>query len=233
MVNQSATSGSWIRSNIHDPLKSYYRRLRFNYLAWKFRPTNGKMGLFVDCGANIGQSYSYFKSFFSPEHFAVILIEPNPNCMKILRDKFDDIESIAFIESAAWVKKDKLKFFGLVEDARGLTSAGGSIIAHHNNSRYPADVSAAIEVDTFSFSEFLAGQHQKYGCIIVKMDIESAEYRVLQDLLEKNTITYIDHLIIEFHSSYFLEPDKSQYLALEEALIRKIKSLGVGLSIWV
>ncbi len=80
-------------------------------------------GLFIDCGSNLGQGYTYFKDYFTPNLYDAILIEPNPNCMTVVREKFKSINNIEFIEAAAWINEDKLNFFGLVENERGDTSA--------------------------------------------------------------------------------------------------------------
>src|SRR5262249_16291623 len=42
-------------------------------------------GLFIDCGSNIGQGFSYFERRFPLKHFDFILIEPNPFCCDKLR----------------------------------------------------------------------------------------------------------------------------------------------------
>jgi FkbM family methyltransferase len=198
-----------------------------------FQPSNSKKGLFIDGGSNLGQGYTYFKKYFPIEKFDALLIEPNPNCMKVVQDKFKDIENIDFIQKAIWTKEDKLNFFGLVEDDRGNTSTGGSVVESHASSWYASDKEQALEVDAFSFSNLLKEKSQKYDTIIVKMDIESAEYEVLKDLIEKDSITCIDHLFVEFHSQYFDDSERSTYQQTEKDLIETIESKGVGLTLWI
>ncbi len=41
--------------------------------------------LFVDLGANLGQSYKWFKKFFNHENVHFELFEPNPNCCDRLK----------------------------------------------------------------------------------------------------------------------------------------------------
>jgi FkbM family methyltransferase len=186
--------------------------------------SDGDRRLFVDCGSNVGQGYTFFKRYLSPERYDAILIEPNPNCMSVLRD---------FIEAAAWTKVGKLKLFGLVEDERGATTQGASVVADHNSGDYEADEEAAIEVDTFSLAELLTEKAAEYDQIVVKMDIESSEYEVLRDLLDTGAAKNITHIFIEFHSEYFKEPESSQYRALEKTLANELRAAGVGVTIWV
>jgi len=65
------------------------------------------------------------------------------------------------------------------------------------------------------------------------MDIESAEYEVLKDLIEKNTITKIDYLFVEFHDQYFETTEQPKYQKLEKKLIKEIRSKGVGVTKWI
>jgi len=195
--------------------------------------SNGDRRLFVDCGSNVGQGYTFFKTYLPPEQYDAILIEPNPNCMGVLREQFSGYANLNFIEAAAWTKVGKLKLFGLVEDERGATTQGASVVADHNSSDYEADEEAAIEVDTFSLAELLTEKATEYDQIVVKMDIESSEYEVLRDLLDTGVAKNITHIFIEFHSEYFKEPESSQYRALEKTLVNELRAAGVGVTIWV
>jgi FkbM family methyltransferase len=193
----------------------------------------GKKKLFIDGGSNLGQGYSFFSKYFPQNEYDVIFIEPNPNCMSVVKEKYSDIESARFLEKAIWIKEEKLNFFGLVEDHRGNTSTGGSVVDDHNSSKYISDKSQSISVNAFSFSDFLSEIKKDYNQIIVKMDIESAEYEVLKELIDKKTITKIDHLFVEFHSQYFKTSEQPTYRELEKKLIKTIRSKGVGVTRWI
>ncbi len=201
--------------------------------AWRHRPPKGARGLFIDGGSNLGQGYSFFKRFFPPERFDALLIEPNPYCIPTLEEKFGGIPNVTILQKAIWTKPETLKFFGLVEDHRGRTSSGGSVVETHNSSMYRADKERAIEVEAFSFSELLKEKAEQYPVIVVKMDIESAEYEVLDHLLSEGTITHIDYLIVEFHSQYFDVAHRQRYRALEQQLIQEIKRRGVDFTLWI
>lgn len=64
------------------------------------------------------------------------------------------------------------------------------------------DKKKAIKVKTFNFSNFLIKLKKKYKFIIVKMDIEGSEYKILNHLFLKNTLNLINFLFIEFHAVY-------------------------------
>ena len=50
-----------------------------------------KKGLFIDCGSNLGQGFSFFEQYFPLKTFDYILVEPNPFCkeelIKIINQK--------------------------------------------------------------------------------------------------------------------------------------------------
>ncbi len=197
------------------------------------QPDGGERRLLVDCGSNIGQGYTFFKKYLPPERYDAILIEPNPNCMKVLKEEFGSYANLEFVEGAAWTKEGKLKLFGLVEDDRGAMTQGASVVADHNSGDYVADEEAAIEVDTFSLAELLNERIGAYDQIVVKMDIESSEYEVLRDLLDTGVARNITHIFIEFHSEYFKEPESSHYRELEKSLVNELRAAGAGVTIWV
>jgi FkbM family methyltransferase len=189
--------------------------------------------LFVDCGSNVGQGYTFFKKYLPPDRYDAILIEPNPNCMKVLKESFRDYGNLEFVEGAAWTKNEKLKLFGLVEDKRGETTQGASVVVDHNSGEYVADQDAALEVQAFSLGELLGKKAAEYDQIIVKMDIESSEYEVLRDLLDTGAAKNMTHIFIEFHSEYFKEPERSQHRELEKKLLDELEAAGVGVTIWI
>lgn len=214
--------------------RAYVERAKVHLRALASKqPGKYERRLFVDCGSNVGQGYTFFKKYLPPERYDAVLIEPNPNCMKVLRENFRSYGNLEFIEGAAWTKNEKLKLFGLVEDERGETTQGGSVIADHNSAEYMANQDAALEVDAFSLGELLTNKAREYDQIVVKMDIESSEYEVLRDLLDTGAAKNITHIFIEFHSEYFKEPESSQYRALEKSLVEELRSAGVGVTIWI
>jgi len=214
--------------------KAYVARAKVHLRALASNPTrDGERRLFLDCGSNVGQGYTFFKKYLPPERYDAILIEPNPNCMGALKEEFGGYANLDFIQGAAWTKNEKLKLFGLVEDDRGETTQGASVVAEHNSGDYETDEEAAIEVDAFSLAELLTEKAGEYDEIVVKMDIESSEYEVLRDLLDTGAAKNITHLFIEFHSEYFKEPESSRYRELEKSLVNELKAAGVGVTIWV
>ena len=48
-----------------------------------------KKGLFIDCGSNLGQGFTFFEQYFPLKTFDYILVEPNPFCKEELIKKIN------------------------------------------------------------------------------------------------------------------------------------------------
>lgn len=188
--------------------------------------------LFVDCGSNLGQGYEYFRKFLVPEWYDAILIEPNPNCMRVLKETYGHLPHIRCIEAAVWKEETTLRLFGLVEDHRGEASEGASVVPEHNNSMYESNRERALSVKAISLSRLLHEEAKTYSQIVVKLDVESAEYEVLADLFSTGIPAQVRHFFVEFHSRYFKEPDQGHYRALEESFVSEFRRRRIGFTPW-
>jgi FkbM family methyltransferase len=193
----------------------------------------GGRGLFIDCGSNLGQGLAHFRKHFPAELYDYILVEPNPHCAGRLREMAESSsDHIEIVEAAASSREGRAKFYGLAEDGRGQTSDGGSIVRDHASAWYTVDEENALEVRTFSLSQLIQARGS-YSAIIVKMDIEGAEYEVLEHLLETGAHRSLNGLYVEFHSQYMREPARSLYAKREADITRRYKAAGLPLRPWV
>ena len=68
--------------------------------------------------------------------------------------------------------------------------------------------------------------------VVVKMDIEGAEYAVLEELVRDGTITLISDLMVEFHTQQF-DQNQRPHCARREADIRdELSHLSVQIRSW-
>ena len=203
------------------------------YIITKFRSyfLRKKKRLFIDLGANVGQAYQFFKGIYPNSCYDYILVEPNKFCVEKLRLLVES-SNVEILEAAAWINNEKRLFYGLNESSNN-TSLGASIIEDHNTISYNVQREKAILVETFDFSDFLLEQSVIYDEIIVKMDVESSEYDILERLINNNNIRLIDRLFVEFHSAYMKDSkEKNSYLLRERRLVDSLP-LFTKLHIWV
>ena len=219
-------------------LKKYITRMAAIRSASKVtKLVNSKnKGLFIDCGSNLGQGFAFFEQYFHLKMFDFILVEPNPHCEETLKNKITGKMkegSIELIKKAASTSDGTTKFFGLVEDDRGKTSEGGSILKEATSAWYTHSEEEAITVETFSLSDLIKNKANNYKIIVIKMDIEGGEYEVLEDLLKHGPHKKISLIFTEFHSQYMKEPDKTAYRSREKVIVQSFKQDKIPFKNWV
>ena len=116
-----------------------------------------------------------------------------------------------------------------------LPATGGSCVEEMRNQLQKPPAHAikltfkeTSEIEAFDFSKWTLDNFDRSDYIVLKMDIEGSEYRVLQKMIEDASIDYIDHLYIEWHHRYLPQ----EYADLTLLLCKYIKSRGVKLHEW-
>ena len=82
-----------------------------------------------------------------------------------------------------------------------------------------------VNVDSLDVARIIKKYSQSDN-VIVKIDVEGAEYDLLLDFIKKDVLKLIDHIAVEFHS--YVSPFKSP----EDVFISLIKLSGVEFSKW-
>ncbi len=152
--------------------------------------SKSKKKLFIDCGGYDG--CSAIKFLLQNPEYDVITFEPNPE----LWDYYKDIPS-------RLIRK-------VVSDVDGITEIvldpidgdGSSIIKSKlidatlkiENSECPI-----IKVKSVDLSKYIKKQSLEYSEIVLKLDVEGAEYLIFNRMLADDTLRYIKTLYIEFH----------------------------------
>ena len=190
-----------------------------------------KRPLFIDMGSNLGQGFDYFSKYFSPIFFDYIFLEPSPKCFEYLKEniplkiasltnnkrhkKFINFE---ILNVAVSDKNGETYLYGLTEDERGDTSEGTSINRYHNSKFYKSNKNKAITVKTISAGDLINKYSRDRDIVIIKMDIEGAEYHVIEDIIKKDALKSITRIYIEWHTKYFSYDEKGKYEQWEKDL---------------
>lgn len=147
--------------------------------------------IFIDCGANIGQSIDNFiKHWPDWQEYTILSFEANPNLAPEFK-RFESIENIRFESSAVWTYDGTLDFYLSLRD-----NVGSSIIKNKVTGRLDSKPKQVPCVDL----DRIIRQFKPEDYIILKIDIEGAEYELLEYLLSKDTFELVDKLYIEFHT---------------------------------
>lgn len=192
--------------------------------------------LLVDCGFNSG--FVLEKMLQSLPEFKAYGFEVNEcafsEAAQRLKERQPRILGLNF--SAVSTHSGNAEFYEMGSQSGVCPMLGTSIIEGLDPDK---ERGPATSIPSTDFSKWLSDIHHKHSnghqpLIAVKMDIEGAEYDVLDDLLETGGIECISYLCVEFHARRFPEDQKPEIVRREEAL-RETLSRREGLRVfeWV
>jgi FkbM family methyltransferase len=185
-------------------------------------------GLFIDAGANIGQAFLHFQNLYPLDRFDFWLIEPNPHCIPILNQYVR--EGVKLFERALWDQHTHLNLYCTSE--RGATDPGRSVETCHNSLYYISNPQESVKVETVACDSLISYATGRYSPIVCKLDIESAEYRVLESWIRSGLIKSIDKLYVEFHTQYMKMEDRNHYLPREQRIKSQLADFNVDWAAW-
>lgn len=170
---------------------------------------------FIDCGAHCGESILTAKQRFG-DHTIVISFEPVPGLAKQLQEIHKDNPTVNVQNSAVWISDDVKRFYLSEQYTDGsslLTSLNALREDHY------------IDIPCFDLSSWIKQTFSEKDYIILKLDIEGAEYEVLNKMIEDGTINMIDEFWGEWHDmkiqdKHTLELSKKVYAYLKDNNIK-------------
>lgn len=167
--------------------------------------------VFIDCGANNGCSLKLFTKVFSDyRDFSVYSFE----CSDIFYDQLIktgstiDFKEFHPMKKAVWVSDGKKKYNGWeFEDTKKEDDGSG--------------------VSCIDISKFILDNFSKEDYIVFKIDIEGAEYKVMDKMIRDGSLSYINELYGELHGP------KKGYTELDNNnLLNKLNEIGLCMYNW-
>ena len=147
--------------------------------------------IFIDCGAHLGESVEFFLKKFDPaSSFQIHSFECNPRSIEAFKRRHHANHKVKLHEKAGWVNDGGIEFY------LGL-SDGCSVIKEKVTGNL--DKENPIRVESISLSRFIKENFLPEDNIVLKIDIEGAEYAVLNDLCDTGAIKYVKSLFGEWH----------------------------------
>lgn len=171
--------------------------------------------VFIDCGTNLGVVLNRFINELPDHDFYAF--EPNKELHPSIQEQIAQAPPPRHIEvsdSAVWTHDGTIDLF----------------LGHHESStvmpgkRVPPmydqqiDYSTPVSVPATDFSAWLRHTITPDDHVVVKMDIEGAEYPVLSKLLADGTINLISVLYIEWHFDRFPAMNQADHDRLFKAV---------------
>jgi FkbM family methyltransferase len=134
----------------------------------------------IDCGANIGLSVIYMKRLYPDAE--ILAFEPDKKNFELLNKNITayNYKGVQLLQEAVWTENTILQF-----------ADEGSM-----SSRIDTDDSTkTVPVKAVRLKDYLIRQVD-----FLKIDIEGAEYRVLNDVAEN--LHFVNNLFLEYHGSF-------------------------------
>ena len=140
--------------------------------------TSNTNPVIIDCGANIGISSLYFKTVYPGS--TLIAFEPDQSLADIFEKNMaqNSMSNYTLHRAAVWTENGTISFDNKGSEASSIDITGNS----------------SFKVPTVKLGAILAGQTH---IDLLKIDIEGAEYPVVQDI--ENELHKVEHLFIEYH----------------------------------
>jgi len=146
--------------------------------------------IFIDAGAHDGCSIRKFRKENDIDSmFLIYSFEIDPDFFSC----FSHIVNHTFINKAVWIEDGQKEFY---RSAAWLQD-GGTLIKNKKSGKL--DKENPITIETIDFSKWVFDNLFTSDYIILKMDIEGAEYPVISKMIKDGSFNYINELWIEWH----------------------------------
>ena len=170
------------------------------------------MKVFLHVGANKGQNIPNIKKVYGDD-YDIYSFEPNPECIKILKNTYGNDDKINIIEYAA-SDRDGISNFHL-----GTATMSSSL--RKDKTSYMSNKS--ILVNTLNLSRWIQENFTLEDEIILYLDIEGGEYDVLEKLISDNMLKRFSEVYVEFHETKLRDLDMKIHDKLYNILIDTYK----------
>ncbi|NIC38938.1 FkbM family methyltransferase [Halomonas desiderata] len=155
---------------------------------WCHSKRNNK--LFVDCGGYDG--CSVIKFLLSHPDYDVVTFEANPDLWNYYHNLPTKLE-----KKAVAAYQGKANFVIDPIDADGSSLVQGKKVVC--GGRVDNKDCPNITVETVDLSNFITEKSSEYDEIVLKLDVEGAEYEILDKMINEGTLRHVNKLYCEFH----------------------------------
>lgn len=149
---------------------------------------------FIDCGAHCGESILRAREQFGND-ITIISYEAVPELANALTELYQDDEEVHIVNAAVFTKDDVID----INICPSFTD-GSSIRTDLNNNH----LSTKVKVPCFDLSNWIKETFNSDDYLILKLDIEGAEYDVLEKLCVDGTISQVNELWGEWHYGHIV-----------------------------
>lgn len=168
--------------------------------------------MFLDCGGHDGSSVRKFRGTRDPD-CEIVTFEPNPRYAPC----YQGLERHRLIAAAVWTEDGTRDFY-----LDPVDGDGSSLLRDKRTGALDRD--HPIQIATVDLSAWIGQQGDD---VILKLDVEGAEYAVIDKMLSDGTARYVRELLIEWH---WAKVGVSE--VAHKALLERWEATGIPISYW-
>jgi FkbM family methyltransferase len=163
--------------------------------------------IFIDCGTNLGQGLQKISDLENIDDlWTVYSFEPNPHTFLLIkRNRNVRYFNVAVSDSYGFSQFNCEKW-----DNNGFIGGASTLIPlenWHTERVYgfrPSNIQTLVPI--IDLTDFILSLEPAEKSIVLKLDIEGSEYKILKKFQELNLFKYINKLYIEFHDHLLQSP---------------------------
>ncbi|MBT5637033.1 MAG: FkbM family methyltransferase [Candidatus Peribacter sp.] len=171
---------------------------------------------------DIGANYGEVERVLSPVGCKVYAFEPHPLFFSMLEKNYADNDNIVLSNSAIWKTNEKKTFY--FKRAASALNGGATLMSEKTNI---TDLSLNVEVTCLDVSELIATIDKPID--VLKMDVEGAEYEILQRLYESGAYKNVKSIYFEDHSR---KMPSNVFRQLKANVLESYKNENISLYWW-
>ena len=174
--------------------------------------------LFIDCGTHLFQGFCNFVEKYNIDSsWKCYSFESNPLTFEMSQENYKTLTEnwnldIDHYNKAIYDTETKIKV-NCSLDSLGYVSQASNVLENppvfdtqwKNSFEYMTE---EVSVETINFSQFLFDNVSKEDFVLIKMDIEGSEFKVIDSLIETGAYKLINELHCEFHERFFDNPEE-------------------------
>jgi len=175
------------------------------------------MRIYIDLGLWHGDLMQRIIEKFPPFD-QYIGFEALPNIFAFAEKRFKENKRVKIYQKAAWISDGQMKIYKDMGETKGSSFFLSKTTGNLKKNKFTM-------VETFDFSKYLQSNFSKDDWITLKINIEGAEYDLVEHMIETCSIDYINQLFCAWHYHKLAGFPYGRHIKL----IKKLNSLGFPL----
>jgi FkbM family methyltransferase len=203
--------------------------------------------IFIDCGTHNFQGFREFsKKYNIDSEWKCYCFESNPITYKQSKKYYDELTRFGYninhYNNAVYIENSTIKVNcsldcgGNISNFDEYSNQGYNILksppstdkVYGGNFLYTSE---EVYVDSIDFSNFISEQCNKDDFVLIKMDIEGAEFEVLEHIIENDTYKLINEIYCEWHDRFFENQD--EYIEMKNNIKRRFIKQKIKIFDWI